>query len=136
MRKLFRKIFNLDKVEMLVRKVAYKELWIETLIKQRDKAHGEVEALNFELRTYKDRVEHLENILNKKDIKTWKPVKPYKKGEVYYVVTQGGYFQMKGNTWIYGAVSEVTRRAVLNGFVVSSREEAEALQKAMRDLVK
>lgn len=122
MRNLFRRIFNLDKVE--------------TLSNQRDKAESEVESLEFQLRTYKDRVEHLENILKEKDIKGWKPVKNLEKGEFYYVVTQGGYYPIKANTFLFGVVSEVTRRAVKNGFVVSTREEAEALQKAMRGLVK
>lgn len=122
MRNLFRRIFNLDKVE--------------TLSNQRDKAKCEVESLEFQLRTYKDRIEYLENTLKEKDIKGWKPVKHLEKGKFYYVVSQGGYYPIKANTFLFGIVSEVTRRAVKNGFVVSTREEAEALQKAMRDLVK
>lgn len=136
MRNIFRKIFNLDKVEMLERMVVYKDGWIATSEKELDRVYKEVEALNFALRTYKDRVEYVENILKEKHIKIWKPVKQYKKGGVYYVVTQGGYYPIKGSTILFNTISEVTHRAVKNGFVVSTREEAEALQKAMRDLVK
>lgn len=122
MRKLFRRIFNLDKVEMLERMVAYKDGCIETLTKQRNDLMGKVARLTKE-----------NNDLQKRK---WTVVKNLKKGNVYYVVTQGGYYPTKGNTFLLGAISEVTRRAVKNGFVVNTREEAEALQKAMRDLVK
>lgn len=125
MRKLFRKIFNLDKVEkvaMLEKMVDYKDGWIETLTKQRNDLMGKVDELTKENNDLK--------------IRKWTVVKNLKKGNVYYVVTQGGYYPIKGNTFLVGVISEVTRRAVKNGFVVNTREEAEALQKAMRDLVK
>lgn len=122
MRNLFRRIFNLDKVEMLEKKVSYKEGWIETLTKERNDLMGKVEELT------------KENNVTK--ICKWSVVKNLKKGNVYYVVTQGGYYPIKANTFLFGIVSEVTRRAIKNGFVVNTREEAEALQKAMRDLVK
>lgn len=125
MRKLFRRIFNLDKVEQveeLSRTVVYKDGWIATLTKQRDVLHLKVEELTKENNELKTR--------------GWETVKSLKKGNVYYVVTQGGYYPMKANTFLFGVVSEVTSRAVKNGFVVNTREEAEALQKAMRGLVK
>lgn len=48
MRKLFRRIFNLDKVEkveMLERMVVYKQGWVETLTKQRNDLMGKVEVI-------------------------------------------------------------------------------------------
>lgn len=125
MRKLFRRIFNLDKAEkvaMLEKMVELKTDWIKSLTEQRDDLKLKVDELIKE-----------NNDLQKRK---WTVVKNLKKGNVYYVVTQGGYYPIKANTFLFGIVSEVTRRAIKNGFVVNTREEAEALQKAMRDLVK
>lgn len=129
MRKLFKKLFNLDKVEVLQienlelrKQLGHITKQYEILKHQRDALNKKVVLLGGELQSLK--------------IHHWKPVKNIKKGETYWVVTQGGYYPIKGSTLLFGMVSEATRRAYRNGFVVQTREEAEALQDALKNLVK
>lgn len=54
--------------------------------------------------------------------------------ERYWVVTQGGFYEIKGTNLKYNA-SEVTKRAFKNGFVVDSRHKAEELFRRLKNLV-
>ena len=66
--------------------------------------------------------------------KTWKGLSKFEATKYYYVVTQGGYYSIRGFKLIEPYMSEVTRIAVKNGFVVATENEAEDLQRAIQRL--
>lgn len=123
MKKFFKRLFNLDRVEQLeLENAKLKELWgVESTKRKTD-----VRALNLQLDTLREHLRQYD--------KTWKGLSKFDDSRTYYVVTQGGYYQIKGWKLNKGVMSEVTRRAVKNGFVVSSRCEAERLQEALHRL--
>lgn len=67
--------------------------------------------------------------------KTWTTVERIDRSKLYYVVSQGGIYELKGSKLATGQYQEVSRRAIKNGFIVATREEALDLQRAMRSLV-
>lgn len=67
--------------------------------------------------------------------KTWDTIEEIDRAKLYYVVSQGGIYEIKGIRLLVGQYGEVSRRAIKNGFVVATREEALDLQRAMRKLV-
>lgn len=123
MRKLFGKWFYKGQIEALQLEVErLKELWSA----EAEKRRVEVSSLNRLLDTYRERLKIYD--------KTWKGVSKFDNDRIYFVVTQGGFYEIKGWKVNKGVMSEVTRRAVKSGFVVSSRLEAERLQAALQRL--
>lgn len=121
--KLFRKLFNLDRVEVLEAEVArFKELW-EVEAEKRSSEVGKLVEQN--ARLLKNEYKHR---------KTWKGLSKFQATKYYYVVTQGGYYSIRGSKLIEPYMSEVTRRAMRNGFVVATEEEAKDLQRAIQRL--
>lgn len=123
MRKFFKKLFNLDRVEVLQDQVKSLERLCQAADEKRKK---EVSTLSLQLDTYRGRLQQYE--------KTWKGLGKFDDNRVYYVVTQGGYYQIKGWKINKSVMTEVTRRAVKNGFVVASESEAKRLQEALQRL--
>lgn len=80
-------------------------------------------------------VEAYKELENRVLNKTWRSVTKIDKNKVYYLVTQGGFYEIKGSNLLYRNCSEVSRRAYKNGFIVATRREALDLQSAMRSLV-
>lgn len=123
MKNFIKRLFNLDRVEQLeFENARLKDCWEA----ENQKRKADVRALDLQLKTYR---EHL-----RKYDKTWKGLSKFDDSCVYYVVTQGGYYQIKGWKINKSVMSEVTRRAVKNGFVVSSESEAKRLQEALQRL--
>lgn len=92
-----------------------------------------LEGLEREHKTLQDDYKELQaKVINK----TWAVVGKIDKGKIYYVVSQGGIYEMKGSRILAGYYGEVSRRAIKNGFVVATRKEALDLQRAMRSLVR
>lgn len=126
MKKFIRRLFNLDVVNEL-------KLDNQCL---RNAAVYEAEKL----RAYKAECNRLLDKLKiynnerEKYVKTWKGLKKFDNNDLYFVVTQGGYYQIQGWKINRNLMSEVTRRAVKNGFVVATRQEAESLQEALKRL--
>lgn len=123
MKNFLKRLFNLDRVEQLeLENAKLKELW-EVEAEKRKREVSKLAEQN--ARLIKDMYEcH----------KTWKGLSKFKDNRVYYVVTQGGYYQITGWKINQKLMTEVTRRAVKNGFVVSSESEAQSLQKALQRL--
>lgn len=114
-------------------KIARLEETIRTLKEQ-------VHCLKEEQTYYRD--QNFKNIdeINRLRSKVVNPVKAVffknklKHDNTYYVVSQGGLYPIKGSTLRMKTMSEITRRALMNGFVVYTREDAETLQRNMRNL--
>lgn len=79
-------------------------------------------------------IEDLQTQLSHKQ-RVHKSVTNIQQDQFYWVVTQGGFHEIRGSRLNSGDYSEVTKRAFKNGFVVATRGEAEALQADMRALV-
>lgn len=121
-----RKLFNLDKLEALtLENERLKQLW-ELEAQKRLNETTELTAQNKDLRAQ----------LYAQQAREWTSVNKFKPNDVYFVVTQGGYYQVKGYRIIRGAITETTKRAIAGGFVVATREEAERLQSALHKLVR
>lgn len=93
--------------------------------------------------SYQKEIENLktENSMLKHNLvacknRNWVTVKHIESNKIYYVVTQGSFYQIVGHKLLREACSEVTRRAFRTGFVVETSREARALQEAIRDLVR
>lgn len=123
MKNFIKRLFNLDRVEQLkLENARLKEYWETEHLNRK----ADVGALSLQLNTCRENLRKYE--------KTWKGLGKFDDNRVYYVVTQGGYYQIKGWKINKSVMSEVTRRAVKNGFVVSSESEAGRLQEALQRL--
>lgn len=123
MRKFFKKLFNLDRVEVLQAEVSLLKKMLE---EQNERTNKQISALDENNRNLREELYGTQ--------KMWKGVKQPKERQIYYVVTQGGYHQIMGWKLNKGVMSEVTRRAFKNGFVVETEVEAERLQQAIKKL--
>lgn len=113
--------------------IAKLQMTIETLQKERTFENEEQQKAIENLRTENSVLKH--NLLACQN-RNWTSVKKIDPNKVYYVVTQGSFYQIAGNRLLREACSEVTRRAFRTGFVVETSKEAYSLQEAIRDLVR
>lgn len=100
-----------------------------------EKVKAQEVAFNKELSDLRKGNKKLQEEL-KKYHKTWESVSKYdiRSDLTYYVVTQGGYYAIKGWKLKSEVGSEVTKRAYKNGFVVRTEDEAMRLQEAIKRL--
>lgn len=95
---------------------------------------SELRTLHREMGKDKRWIEDLQTQLSHKQ-RVHQSVTNIQQDKFYWVVTQGGFHEIRGSRLNSEDYSEVTKRALKNGFVVATREEAEALQSDMRALV-
>lgn len=127
----FRKLFGLDRAELEA-----KLSWAKAEIYAQSEM---IKMLNVRL------AEQTEAMMKQADeLAKYRPYKQHwvsvtgdqvKSNKLYWVVSQGGFYEIRGYRLLTGSFSQITMFALRNGFVVETREEAQSLSDAMRALV-